>query len=64
MTMTSQADDIEPFRAIEVSQLAQKMRARGDSIIHMEFGQPSEGAPQGALDAAHGAMSGGDMGYW
>ena len=66
MTHNRITDDIAPFRAIEISQLAQKMRRDGGSIIHMEFGQPSEGAPQGAVAATINAL-GNDasmMGYW
>ena len=40
--MTAQ---IEPFHAIAVSGLAHRLKAEGQSIIHMEFGQPSTGAP-------------------
>ena len=64
MNISSDTKGIDPFRAIEVSQLAHDLRAQGASVIHMEFGQPSEGAPAGAIEAARGAMGGGDMGYW
>jgi aspartate/methionine/tyrosine aminotransferase len=65
MTQPRTADAIEPFHAIELSQLAQKMRAAGAPVIHMEFGQPSEGAPAGAVAAAQQVLSSGDMlGYW
>mgnify|MGYP002146382314 CR=1 FL=1 len=39
---------VEPFRAITVSRLAHQLKAEGRSIIHMEFGQPSTGAPAAA----------------
>ena len=44
--------EIEPFRAISVSRLAHELKAQGRSIIHMEFGQPSTGAPKAAQRVA------------
>nr|WP_184098714.1 aminotransferase class I/II-fold pyridoxal phosphate-dependent enzyme [Sphingopyxis panaciterrulae] len=55
---------IAPFRAIEISHLARKLRAEGRSVIHMEFGQPSDGAPAGAVAVARAALGEPDMGYW
>jgi hypothetical protein len=40
---------LEPFHAIAVSGLAHQLAAQGQSIIHMEFGQPSTGAPASTL---------------
>ena len=37
--------EIEPFHAIAISRLAHELKAQGRDIIHMEFGQPSTGAP-------------------
>ncbi|MFA7263633.1 MAG: aminotransferase class I/II-fold pyridoxal phosphate-dependent enzyme [Caulobacter sp.] len=59
--MTAQ---IEPFHAIAISRLAHELKARGRSIIHMEFGQPSTGAPQAAIAAAHHVLDTDGMGYW
>ena len=36
---------VDPFYAISISGLAQRLKSEGRSIIHMEFGQPSTGAP-------------------
>lgn len=55
---------IEPFHAISVSRLAHELKAAGRSIIHMEFGQPSTGAPRAAIDAAHRVLDAEAMGYW
>ncbi|WP_296597947.1 aminotransferase class I/II-fold pyridoxal phosphate-dependent enzyme [Phenylobacterium sp.] len=55
---------IDPFYAISISGLAQKLKAEGRSIIHMEFGQPSTGAPKAAIEAAHGVLDREAMGYW
>jgi aspartate/methionine/tyrosine aminotransferase len=55
---------VEPFRAITVSRLAHRLKAEGRSIIHMEFGQPSTGAPAAALTRAHQVLDAEAMGYW
>lgn len=60
-TMTAQ---IDPFYAISVSGLAHRLKAEGRSIIHMEFGQPSTGAPKAAIAAAHKVLDAEAMGYW
>ncbi len=56
--------DVEPFQAMAISRLAQKLKAQGRSIIHMEFGQPSTGAPAAAIAAAHRVLDTEAMGYW
>ena len=55
---------IDPFRAIAVSGLAHRLKAEGRSVIHMEFGQPSTGAPPAAIAAAHHVLDTDPMGYW
>ena len=59
--MTAQ---IDPFHAIAISRLAHELKAQGRSIIHMEFGQPSTGAPKAAIAAAHHVLDTDGMGYW
>jgi len=56
--------EIDPFYAISVSGLAHRLKAEGRSIIHMEFGQPSTGAPKAAIAAAHAVLDAEAMGYW
>ncbi len=56
--------DIAPFYAIEISRLAHALKAEGRSIIHMEFGQPSTGAPAAAIARAHEVLDSDGMGYW
>ncbi|WP_242076277.1 pyridoxal phosphate-dependent aminotransferase [Brevundimonas diminuta] len=55
---------VEPFRAISVSRLAHQLKSEGRSIIHMEFGQPSTGAPAAAIARAHQVLDVDAMGYW
>ncbi len=54
----------EPFQAIAISRLAHALKAEGRSILHMEFGQPSTGAPRAAVAAAHQVLDSDGMGYW
>jgi aspartate/methionine/tyrosine aminotransferase len=56
--------EIDPFHAIGISVLAHKLKAEGRSIIHMEFGQPSTGAPKVAIEAAHRVLDADPLGYW
>ena len=56
--------DVEPFHAIAISRLAHELKAQGRSIIHMEFGQPSTGAPRAAIARAHEVLNTDGMGYW
>ena len=59
--MTAQ---LEPFHAISVSVLAHRLKAEGRDVIHMEFGQPSTGAPAAAIAEAHRVLDVDPMGYW
>lgn len=56
--------DIAPFQAISISRRAHELKAAGQRIFHMEFGQPSTGAPKAAIAAAHGVLDAEAMGYW
>lgn len=55
---------LDPFRAIAISRLAHQLQAEGRSVIHMEFGQPSTGAPRAAIARAHEVLDSDGMGYW
>ena len=55
---------IDPFHAIAIGQLAHQLAAGGRSVIHMEYGQPSTGAPAAAIAAAHRVLDTDAMGYW
>lgn len=55
---------LDPFHAITISALAQRLTAAGRSVIRMEFGQPSTGAPAAALAAVRAVLEGEDLGYW
>ena len=55
---------LDPFHAVGISRLAHALKAQGRSIIHMEFGQPSTGAPKAAIAKAHQVLDADNMGYW
>src|SRR4051812_47181087 len=54
---------IDPFHAISISGLAHRLKAEGRHILHMEFGQPSTGAPAAAIAAAHAVLDREGRGY-
>ncbi|APZ98832.1 aminotransferase [Sphingopyxis sp. QXT-31] len=55
---------VDPFFAISISRLAHQMKAAGEPVIHMEFGQPSTGAPAAAVARAQQVLAEDGMGYW
>lgn len=55
---------VAPFHAIAISRRAHELKQQGRSIIHMEFGQPSTGAPAAAIARAHEVLDSDGMGYW
>jgi aspartate/methionine/tyrosine aminotransferase len=55
---------VEPYHAMAINRLAHQLQAEGRSIIHMQFGQPSTGAPAASIAAAHQVLDREAMGYW
>jgi aspartate/methionine/tyrosine aminotransferase len=60
----SRPDPVEPFHAIALSRLARQLEAEGRHIIHMEFGQPSTGAPAAAIARAQDVLASDPGSYW
>lgn len=56
--------NIDPFYAMEINRLAHRLKAEGREVIHMEYGQPSTGAPAAAIAVAHRILDSEAMGYW
>ncbi|MEM9880364.1 MAG: aminotransferase class I/II-fold pyridoxal phosphate-dependent enzyme [Pseudomonadota bacterium] len=56
--------DLDPFHAISIGNLAFKLASEGRSIIHMEYGMPSAPPPAAATQAAQHMMDSGIPGYW
>lgn len=55
---------VAPFHAITISRLAHQLQTDGRSIIHMEFGQPSTGAPPRAIETARRMLDAEPGAYW
>jgi aspartate/methionine/tyrosine aminotransferase len=62
MKISSRAD-VAPFYAMEVLKAANEKAAQGDSVLHLEVGEPGRGAPAGVIAAAHTALDEGGIGY-
>jgi aspartate/methionine/tyrosine aminotransferase len=54
---------VDPFIVMDVMAAAAEKEAAGDSVIHLEVGQPSTPAPKSALAAAHAALDADRIGY-
>src|SRR5215218_10537664 len=54
---------VTPFLAMDVLSAAASKERRGDSVVHMEVGQPSAPAPRPAREAARAALEAGNIGY-
>lgn len=55
---------VEPFHAIAIAQMAYRRAEQGLPVFHMEFGQPTCGAPKAAIAMAHAVLDQDPMGYW
>lgn len=56
--------EVAPYRSLAISRLAHSLEAEGRSILHMEFGQPSTGAPSEAIAVVHAVLDRDPLGYW
>jgi aspartate/methionine/tyrosine aminotransferase len=54
---------VEAFIVMDVMAAAAEKEAAGETVIHLEVGQPSTPAPRGALAAAHAALDADRIGY-
>lgn len=55
--------EIDPFYVMEVIAAAQAKEATGDTVHHLEVGQPATGAPRGAIERAHELIDSHPLGY-
>ena len=55
---------VDRFQAMIVAQRAYALAAQGREVFHMEFGQPSAGAPPAAIAAAHAMLDSDPLGYY
>jgi aspartate/methionine/tyrosine aminotransferase len=63
LKVSNRAAAVAPFIVMDVMRAANARRAQGHDIVHLEVGQPSTPAPQGALRAAQAALLGDRLGY-
>lgn len=61
--ISRRAAGVDPFIVMDVMASAAEKEAAGDTVIHLEVGQPSTPAPKGALAAAHAALDSDRIGY-
>jgi len=54
---------IDPFYVMEVVAAAQEREEAGEAVFHLEVGQPSTGAPRGAVERAHDLLDADPLGY-
>ncbi len=57
------ADSIAPFIVMDVMRAANERAASGKDVLHLEVGQPGQGAPQAVIEAARAALIGDKLGY-
>jgi aspartate/methionine/tyrosine aminotransferase len=62
--MNRAAELVAPFYAMEINRIANDRERQGLPVIHMEVGQPSEGAPRAAIAAGERALKESPQGYW
>ncbi len=54
---------VPPFIVMDVLRAANERQSAGASVLHLEVGQPSTGAPAGAIAAARTALEADNLGY-
>ncbi len=61
--IATRAQEIEPFRVMEVLERAQELEARGEQIVHLEIGEPDFPTPACIQEAMARAVKDGQTGY-
>lgn len=59
----SARSDVPPFYVMEVMREAERLESLGREILHLEVGQPSTAAPDGALQVVQSLLGTDRMGY-
>jgi aspartate/methionine/tyrosine aminotransferase len=60
---TARRAGISPFFAMEVLRAANERAAAGETVLHLELGQPGTPAPRGVIEAAKRALEAEPLGY-
>jgi aspartate/methionine/tyrosine aminotransferase len=55
--------EVAPFIVMDVLRSANERAARGESVLHLEVGQPATSAPAAVIEAAKSALDGDRIGY-
>ena len=63
MIKHNRAEDLKPFIAMDVLEEALKMQRAGESVIHLELGEPDFNTPQCVIDAVKEALDRGMTHY-
>jgi len=63
LLIPSRRSDVPPFIVMDVMAAAAEREAKGETVIHMEVGQPAAAAPIVAREAAKAALVEGRIGY-
>lgn len=63
MRRTSRRGAIDPFIVMEMMRAANARAARGAEVLHLEVGEPGEGAPTAVIEAAEAALRTGRLSY-
>ncbi len=61
--VSRRAQEITPFLVMDILERAQELERRGESVIHLEIGEPDFATPQVVKDAAYRAMAAGETQY-
>ncbi|MBM4272933.1 MAG: pyridoxal phosphate-dependent aminotransferase [Deltaproteobacteria bacterium] len=61
--ISRRAQEITPFLVMDILERAQELERQGESIIHLEIGEPDFDTPQAVKDAAIRAMTAGETSY-
>jgi aspartate/methionine/tyrosine aminotransferase len=60
---TARRGGISPFYAMEVLRAANERAASGETVLHLEIGQPGTPAPRAVIEAAKRALEADPLGY-
>ncbi len=61
--ISSRAQEITPFLVMDILERAKELERQGESVIHLEIGEPDFDTPQVVKDAAYRAMAAGETQY-
>jgi len=61
--VSRRAREITPFLVMDILERAQELERQGESIIHLEIGEPDFDTPQAVKDEACRAMAAGETSY-